>query len=477
VEDSERNLLKGGVIVYWMRRDQRVDDNWALLYALDLCRKTGCRLQLVFCLNPQYLYFNIRHYYFLIEGLKEVEKRCFRLKIPFTVLPGKACDVLFAYIQNTKNCSAIVTDFMPLHPNVHDINMLVGDIIKHNVNFPTPALFEVDAHNVVPVWCASNKKEIGARTIRSKLHKLLPRFFTEFPLLDNYILSALGAKTGSNSKFWPQQILNNHTLEHSTIIEPHWPACMKLLDQRLPDSFPGFVSQMHAIPGSRAAHLKLNLFLHNIQNYSMRNDPVMNCTSGLSAYLNFGQISAQRCAIAACQLYKSNPTLLTHSNDGLHWGDQLLCSYKNTQFSCKQQNSKVSSVSQPSFSDLTTNVNGFIEQLIVRKELSDNFVFYEPSSYDSLAAAAVWAKDTLAMHSLDPRVHIYTQKQLEYALTEDRLWNASQIQMIRDGKMHGFLRMYWCKKILEWSPNAEVALQTAIMLNDKYNIDGNDANG
>lgn len=49
--------------------------------------------------------------------------------------------------------------------------------------------------------------------------------------------------------------------------------------------------------------------------------------------------------------------------------------------------------------------------------------------------------------------------------------------MVTEGKMHGFLRMYWAKKILEWTSSPEEALSIALYLNDRYELDGQDPNG
>ncbi|CAE1268455.1 phrB [Acanthosepion pharaonis] len=88
-----------------------------------------------------------------------------------------------------------------------------------------------------------------------------------------------------------------------------------------------------------------------------------------------------------------------------------------------------------------------------------------------------WAKKSLKEHEKDKREYIYTQEQLENANTHDQLWNAAQIQLLTEGKMHGFLRMYWAKKILEWTANPAEALCVAIYLNDRYSLDGMDSNG
>lgn len=127
-------------------------------------------------------------------------------------------------------------------------------------------------------------------------------------------------------------------------------------------------------------------------------------------------------------------------------------------------------------SEFKESVEAYLEEAIVRRELSDNFCFYN-ENYDSIKGAASWAQATLKDHHKDKREWIYTVKQLEQAKTHDDLWNSAQIQLNTEGKMHGFLRMYWAKKILEWSETPEKALCAAIYLNDYYSLDGRDPNG
>ena len=118
----------------------------------------------------------------------------------------------------------------------------------------------------------------------------------------------------------------------------------------------------------------------------------------------------------------------------------------------------------------------FLEEMIIRRELSDNFCEYEPQ-YDFFEGFHNWAQKTLNDHRNDEREYLYPIGQLDAAETHDDLWNAAQNQMKLTGKMHGYMRMYWAKKILEWAPSPEVALQIAIDLNDKYELDGRDPNG
>jgi len=118
----------------------------------------------------------------------------------------------------------------------------------------------------------------------------------------------------------------------------------------------------------------------------------------------------------------------------------------------------------------------FLDQLITWRELSINFVRFNPD-YDTFECAPPWAHRSLAKHAKDRRPVLYNEKQLENAETYDPLWNAAQRQMVNTGWMHNYMRMYWGKKILEWSSSPAQAYQTAVYLNDKYELDGRDPNG
>lgn len=118
----------------------------------------------------------------------------------------------------------------------------------------------------------------------------------------------------------------------------------------------------------------------------------------------------------------------------------------------------------------------FLEQVIIRRELSINFVRYN-SNYDNFESREPWADRSFARHSADSRPTTYSEQELENAETHDPLWNAAQKQMVLGGWMHNYMRMYWAKKILEWSPSVAVAYQRAVTLNDRYELDGRDPNG
>ena len=120
--------------------------------------------------------------------------------------------------------------------------------------------------------------------------------------------------------------------------------------------------------------------------------------------------------------------------------------------------------------------DAYLEELLVRRELSMNFVFYNPL-YDTYEGLPEWCNRTLALHSRDDREYVYTERELERAHTHDPYWNAAQEEMLLTGKMHGYMRMYWGKKILEWSKTPRQAYSTALRLNNRHELDGRDPNG
>jgi deoxyribodipyrimidine photo-lyase len=196
------------------------------------------------------------------------------------------------------------------------------------------------------------------------------------------------------------------------------------LDRTVPSTpeFPG---------GTTAALSRLKRFVTDgLAHYATRrNAPQMDGTSGLSPYLHFGQIGPHTIAIAA----------------------------------------REANVSED-------DRRAFLEELIVRRELAINFTTYN-RRYRSLDSCEPWARGTLQRHADDRRLQTYNERQLDQAETHDPLWNAAQRQMVDAGWMHGYMRMYWAKKILEWSPSPRIAYEIAVRLNDRYELDGRDPNG
>ncbi|ODN02944.1 Deoxyribodipyrimidine photo-lyase [Orchesella cincta] len=172
-EDENLPASHSGVL-YWMSRDQRVQDNWALIYAQRLALKEKVPLFVCFCLVPKFLQATLRQYAFMLKGLRSVQKELVDLNIPFSLLFGEAKAVLPDFVKKHK-IGGVVTDFSPLRTP----RAWVDEVAK---KLPEDVpLCQVDAHNIVPVWVTSEKLEYAARTIRPKIHKHLPDYLTEFP--------------------------------------------------------------------------------------------------------------------------------------------------------------------------------------------------------------------------------------------------------------------------------------------------------
>jgi len=383
-----------GPVVYWMSRDQRVRDNWALLHAQDLALRHQSPLAVVFCLAPKFLGATDRQYGFMLRGLEELEQDLAAKGIPFFLLAGEPSRSLPLFLK--KNGAALlVTDFDPLK-----IKRAWKNAVARAIRIP---FLEVDAHNIVPCWTASPKMEYGAYTLRPKLQGLLPSFLTGFPRLAGHPFP------------WPRRAIKTDWQAVRRGLQPGGTAC-----------------EVNWIrPGERAALRSLRRFIaEKLGRYNdVRNDPNQDGQSNLSPYLHFGQLSAQRVALEVMR--------------------------SKARESARE---------------------AFLEELIVRRELSDNFCFYNPD-YDNENCFPAWAQKTLARHGKDKREYRYSLKEFEEARTHDDLWNAAQLEMVVRGKMHGYLRMYWAKKILEWTRTPAEAMKIAIHLNDTYGLDGRDPNG
>ncbi len=187
--------------------------------------------------------------------------------------------------------------------------------------------------------------------------------------------------------------------------------------------------------GRKEAWRRLNVFVEDkLGKYAdNRMHPERDATSRLSPYLHFGHIGPLTIANAVNAATKKNPQLAPAQDS-------------------------------------------YFNEVITWRELSANFVRYQPD-YDNVKCMDNWARETITKHDGDKRDFLYTLEQLEGAQTYDDLWNAAQTQMVRHGWMPNYLRMYWGKKIVEWTPDTPTAMEQMIYLNDKYFLDGRDPNG
>jgi deoxyribodipyrimidine photo-lyase len=400
-----------GPIVLWLSRDQRILDNWAFVRAQQLAVSKKVPMVVALCLLPSYADASMRAYGFMLRGLKQLEADLVSLNIPFRLLLGQPKDQIPAFCNAIK-ASHLVADFTPLRVPMQwkkDVSKLLYDGC---------AFEQVDAHNIVPVWKASNKAEVGARTIRKKIHNAVEDYCTLFPkpvkiettynaseiesgfrVYDGSASPAAGGAgtegSSSSSSSAVQVVVAPKRADNPSLTA--WDVVLSHL------RFDQSVTEVSwCIPGERAAAKAACDFIDKrlVAFDDQRNDPTKpNASSNLSPYLHFGHISAQR--VVREVMTRCNRTLR-----GLFPEER------------------------------TTGAHAFCEELVVRRELSDNFCYYT-KDYDNLDGAANWARETLDKHASDKRTATYTRAQFEAGKTHEALWNAGQMELVHRGKLHG----------------------------------------
>lgn len=386
----------GRFVLYWMQQAQRARANPALEEAVRLADERGLPVVVGFGLDEHYPDANLRHFAFMLEGLAETARELEERGIGFVLRRGRPPEVALDLAR--------------------DARILVCDrgYLRHQRQWrdrvaeraPCPVV-EVEGEVVVPVEAASDRAEIGARTLRPKIRRLLDAF------LD------LPDERGPRRRA---------AADLETLLDPDDPeALLATLDvdrSVLP------VRRFRG--GTSEAEARLARFLEErLEGYAeARNDPGRAATSELSPYLHFGQISPVAVAVAV----------------------------------------------QGSGAGSPQDRAAFLEELVVRRELSCNFTWHV-EDYDRFSALPGWARATLSAHAGDPRPALYGIAELEAADTHDPAWNAAMREMRETGYMHNYMRMYWGKKILEWSRSPEEAFATALRLDNRWFLDGRDPNG
>ncbi|MBA4115742.1 MAG: deoxyribodipyrimidine photo-lyase [Rubrobacter sp.] len=378
-----------------MQEAQRAEYNHALEYAARRANELEQRLLVVFGLTDGYPEANLRHYTFLLEGLRDVEEALEERGIQFVARRGSPDEVALGL---GKDASLIVCDMSYLRLQKEWREKVAEDA--------DCAVVQVETEVVVPAELASNKQEHAARTLRPKINKHLDDFLVQLQptAVDK---QSLNMKVNGLDLSNVEKILQDMDLDKSVgplshLYKGGTNEAKRILEDFLKDRFDGYVEN--------------------------RNQPQTDDVSHMSKYLHYGHVSPVYVALRIREAGKGKE-----------------------------------------------NIDSYIEELVVRRELSINFCHYTPD-YDSFSCLPDWAKKTLKEHKDDEREHVYTRKQLENAGTHDEYWNAAMDEMRYTGYMHNYMRMYWGKKILEWSNTPEYAYSTTLYLNNKYFLDGRDPN-
>jgi len=401
------------VVVYWMSRELRTIHNHSLSHAQAVAIENGVPLVVYFspihCPQP-----NRRQADWRIRGIIDVQVELEKCNITFVSEVEREWPVLKCLLKNF-DVIHLITDAYPLNPMV-EFRKEIREFLPLTTNFD-----EVDAHNVVPIWIASKKRETRAYDFRQKLRAAM----------NNFKLYHLPLELGEH----PHAFRGLHFLtpfKYSHLNSSR--AVMSLLSLNIPQlQIDEEVPPCDwAEPGQREGLRAINRWCSSkINGYAkFRNDPHMQAVSHLSPYLNYGFISAQ---YVLCKIEQATTTKQADKQR-----------YKN--------------------------------EILTWKELSDNFSYYD-KNYDKVQAFPSWATKSYAEKCNEPREVIYTREELENFKTSEPLWNACQKELAMFGKIHTTLRLYWAKKLIEWSEDPESALNLCNHLNDKWSLDGCDPIG
>lgn len=392
---NDRPAGRGRFVLYWMQQSQRAEDNPALEYAAAEANRLELPLVAAFGLTDDYPEANLRHYAFLLEGLAETAGALKRRGIAFVLRRGSPPEVALAL---GREAALLVCDRGYLrHQRAWR---------SHVAREAACPVVQVEGDVIVPVEEASGKAEIGARTLRPKIRKLLEGYL-ELPPAVALRRPARGLNLAGLDPADPGTLLAALSVDRS--VPP------------VPRFFRG---------GTAEAKRRFARFVRErLPRYAAnRNQPQTDDVSAISPYLHFGQVS---------------PVWLARA---------------------------VREADAPAEAR-----EAFLEELIVRRELSCNFVFYR-QDYDRFRVVPDWAWKSLRLHRRDLRPYRYTAAELEGARTHDPYWNAAMREMVCTGFMHNAMRMYWGKKILEWSPDPEEAFALTLALNNRWFLDGRDPN-
>jgi len=415
-------------VVYWMISFKRIGYNFALQRAVEWANQLSQPLLILEPLILDYPMSSIRFHKFTLEGMKEVDEQVSDTKAfyyPFVEQSARESEGLLTEIS--KHASVVITDDYPTYFVPQMTAKASGEI---NTRYEL-----VDSNGIVPIRL-SEKEYVRAHDFRRYLHKNLEDFIIETPLEKPLDLL--------NKKFDASLIKD---------VQANWiPFDFKNqnVDNFLENLNIDKTVEISSIKGGYSNALKqLNKFIEaGYQDYAKyRSDPSKEASSQLSPYFHHGQISTHEVFEKISELESWSPESINPKMVGRRegwWGS-------------------------------SENFESFMDELITWRELGYH-TCVRRANYNQYSSLPEWALKTLDEHSSDEREYIYSLDELTYSQTHDEIWNAAQNQLRTQGIIQNYLRMLWGKKILEWTPNPQIALSYMITLNDRYSLDGRDPN-
>lgn len=419
----------GDYVLYWMQINRRFESNFALEYAVKLANHLGKPLLIYEGLSATYPWACDRFHWYLMQGMEEnyhiAQKNGWNYWGYWESRP-KAGKGLVYHLAG--RACALVTDDNPVF-----IMRVHNERVSKKLTIP---YIVVDSNGLIP-FGLTDKAPYTAFLFRKIMQK-------------NFVESIRNAPEQEPMK----GLLNRSSIQLEEEFKKEFPAFWHLSISK--DDFISSLPINHSVKpiaevGTREeALLKFSRFLdHKINHYSEdRNHPDRLGSSAMSGYLHFGKISEFEMVIRALEKQPES------------WKLEAI-TYKNGQ--------------SGDFFGGNAAIESFLDELITWREVGHHFAHHVPN-YDEYESLPDWALKTLKDHEQDPREALYDLEEFESAKTHDPIWNAAQRELVKDGRIHNYLRMLWGKKILEWTTSPRKALEIMIELNNKYAIDGRDPN-
>jgi len=417
---------KGNFVLYWMLAARRTRSNFALQRSMEHARKLERPLLVLETLSTGGRWDSERTHQFVLDGMADNAARF--SKSPATYYRfvehkrGEVRELVQAL--GARSCM-VVTDDFPTHnvpQELTEVTARVGVCIE-----------AVDGNGLLPMRVAERLFPT-AYALRRFLQTELPVHLSQRPRANPLARVQLKKRIrlpGEVTKRWPATELPLPSEELSKLPIDH------------------SVGSVNTRGGARAAERALRHFVtEKLARYvEDRNEPEKDATSGLSPYLHYGHISSHDVFSAVAKRQGWEEADISPKATGSRrgwWG-------------------------------MEESAEAFLDQLVTWRELGFNMA-WQRDDHDTYGSLPDWARETLEHHAKDYRPHVYSFDEFEVANTHDDLWNAAQMQLAREGRLHNYLRMLWGKKILEWSPSPQEAAEIMVELNNKYALDGQDPN-
>jgi deoxyribodipyrimidine photo-lyase len=422
---------EGAFVLYWMTSARRTTYNFGLERAIEWSRALGLPLVVLEAVRIGYLHASDRFHAFVLQGMASNQQRFSKYGVvyhPYVErVAGEGKGLVAALSQQA---AVVITDD---YPAFFLPRMIASAALQIPVRFE-----QIDSNGIIPMRI-TDQVFTTAFSFRAWLQKNIRPHLRNVPTSDPLAAGLAATKLAR----LPKEVLERWPAATPELLAPTAASLAGLaIDHRVT-----IVSR--TVGGETEAQKVLRQFVKDkLTRYDTdRNDPDAHATSGLSPYLHFGHVSAHEIfdTITRAEGF-SEANLQPHGGkrEGF-WG-------------------------------LRAPVEAFLEQLVTWREVGFNMCMHRPHEYMSYSSLPAWAQRTLDEHAADRRSVIYSRQDLEEARTGDPVWNAAQRELVREGRIHNYLRMVWGKRVLEWTVTPREALDVLIELNDKYALDGRDPN-